>query len=274
MAADTGGGIQGEPVGRQESGWLFVERQEDVLHVTLNRPDKRNALSRGLLADLKQAFQEHSTDETLKAAVLSGAGDRSFAAGGDLRELESLQSEEGAKELSLESRSALDEIRSFPVPVIAALNGDAFGGGAELAVSCDFRVAAAHAHIGFLQGRLAISTAWGGGIDLLRLLGSAQGLRLLCSGDILESRQALQVGLFDSLAEDGIQLEEAVNAFLAPMLRMQPQVLRAFKALAAAERRGEPHETLCATETHNFVKTWVHPDHWIAAEKALKPRKT
>ena len=84
----------------------------------------------------------------------------------------------------------LDSIRRFPVPVVAALNGDALGGGAELAVACDMRVAATHARIGFVQGRLAITTGWGGGIDLAAIVGPSRALALLCRSDLLTSAEA------------------------------------------------------------------------------------
>src|SRR3546814_2358734 len=86
-------------------------------------------------------------------------------------------------------RAVLEKLRSFPAPVIAALNGDAFGGGAELAMACDLRIAAGHARIGFLQGKLAISTAWGGGPDLFAALGISRALRLLARAEILRSEE-------------------------------------------------------------------------------------
>src|SRR3546814_1013392 len=92
-------------------------------------------------------------------------------------------------------RAVLEKLRSFPAPVIAALNGDAFGGGAELAMACDLRIAAGHAQIGFLQGKLAISTAWGGGPDLFAALGISRALRLLARAEILSAPRALDWGL-------------------------------------------------------------------------------
>jgi hypothetical protein len=173
---------------------ILVETRERILYVTLNRPEKRNALSRSLLGEIRSAFETHAADQTLAAAVLRAAGDKSFAAGGDLGDLDGLRSEQDGRDMALLARGALDAVRRFPVPVIAALNGDALGGGAELSVSCDFRVASPLARIGFIQGRLAISTAWGGGIDLFELLGRRPALRLLCTdrraGSSFRSRAA------------------------------------------------------------------------------------
>lgn len=252
---------------------LLVEIRDRVLYATLNRPEKHNALSLSLLADLQKMFEAQAGDETLLAVVLTGAGEKTFAAGGDLRELAALRTEAEAEQMARDVKAVLNTIRTFPVPVIAALNGNTFGGAAELAVACDFRIAAAHARIGFVQGRLALSTAWGGGPDLLQLLGRSQGLRLMVTGEMVASDAALAMGLLDQVAGEGESLGDVVEAFLAPMRKQAPQVMRVFKALADAHRRGDSRETMQEIETKMFVGTWVHDDHWEAAEKVLPSRK-
>lgn len=252
---------------------LLVETRDRVLYATLNRPEKHNALSLSLLADLRALFEDQAGDETLLAAVLTGSGDKTFAAGGDLRELAALRSVDEAGQMARDAKAALNAIRTFPVPVIAALNGNTFGGAAELSVACDFRITAAHAKIGFVQGRLAVSTAWGGGPDLLQLLGRAQGLRLMVTGEMVPSGAALAMGLVDKVAGDGESLAEAVEDFLAPMRKQAPQVMRVFKALADAHRRGDSRAAMQEIETEMFVGTWVHDDHWVAAEKVFPSRK-
>lgn len=251
---------------------LLVEVRDRVLYATLNRPEKHNALSLSLLADLRALFESYVGDTTLLAAVLTGTGDKTFAAGGDLRELAALRSEDEAEQMARDAKAALNAIRTFPVPVIAALNGNTIGGAAELSVACDFRVAASHAKIGFVQGRLAVSTAWGGGPDLLQLLGRARGLRLMVTGEMVPSADALAMGLVDKVAGDGENLIDAVEEFLVPMRKQAPQVMRVFKALADAHRRGDSRTTMQEIETNMFVGTWVHEDHWVAAEKVLPSR--
>ena len=115
---------------------LLVEVRADVLHLTINRPDKRNALSLGLLSDLGAALHAHR-HTPVKCAVLTGAGDRCFAAGGDLKELDAIRTTLEARRMSELGHAALDEIRYFPVPVIGAINGLALGGGGavELALA-------------------------------------------------------------------------------------------------------------------------------------------
>lgn len=251
---------------------LSVERRDAVLWVCIDRQKSRNALSRRTLAELGQAFEAHADDPGLKAAVIRGAGDQAFAAGGDLKELVGVRTAEGAGEVFDLACAALDHVRRFPVPVVAALNGVALGGGAELAVACDFRVAAAHARIGFIQGRLNISTGFGGGTDLMRLLGPARGLATVLNAEDLDAHQAHALGLVDEIAQPGETLEQCIDRFLRPVLRQAPQAIRAFKALALASRLGLPEPERRRIERDWFVDTWVRPEHWQAVE-ARQPRK-
>lgn len=246
---------------------------DGVLRVVIDRAEKRNALSRAVLAEIGAAFSRHAADRDLRFAVLSGAGDKSFAAGGDLKDLQAVRGAEAAADMARAAKAALMTIRRFPVPVVAALNGAALGGGAELAMACDMRVAVRHATIGFIQGRLAISTAWGGGVDLVRLLGPARALELLCRAEVLEAPRAEALGLVNLCGEEGEDAEALVDRFTAPMVRQAPQVMRAFKALSRtahnAARAAEDD-----LETEHFAGTWAHPDHDAAVERLFARRQT
>jgi enoyl-CoA hydratase len=248
---------------------IVVEQAEDLLRIRINRPEKRNALSRAVLSELASAFALHAGDTSLKAAVLTGAGDKAFAAGGDLREFATLRSERDAAELFTGAYRALEQVRRFPVPVIAALNGLAVGGGAELALACDFRVAAAHATLGFVQGRLNISTGFGGGTDLMRLVGASRGLLCALRAEVLNAAEARSAGLIDELAGEHESLEQCVMRFLEPIRRQVPQVIRSYKAMALAERQGLDAEQRFLAELAGFVDTWTHADHWTAADRVL-----
>lgn len=250
---------------------LLTERRNDTLHVIINRPDKRNALSLELLDRIGSTFSQHAADATLKCAVLTASGERCFAAGGDLRELEAVRSEADTLAMSRRARAALDQVRQFPVPVIAVLNGHALGGGAELAMACDLRIASAQAELGFLQAQLNVTTAWGGGIDLLAVLGSAGALQTLLEARRIPAAEALQLGLLQRVCSGDETLADCTAAFIAPFLQRPVQVLRAYKALALGSRR-TLHDSLGSQEEQGFTASWVHADHWRAAEKALAPR--
>jgi enoyl-CoA hydratase len=248
---------------------LQVEVADGILRVRINRPEKRNPLGRAVLGELGRVFSERAADPSLRAVVLTGAGDKSFAAGGDLKEFAAFRSEEDADALFRHANDAFAAIRQFPVPVVAALNGTALGGGAELAIACDFRVAAAHASIGFVQGRLNISTGFGGGTDLVQLVGARVALSLLIGAQILDAAQAQRIGLVDAVAGESQSLDECVERFLQPMRAQVPQVLRAFKAVALGGRQGAPRAEREQQERTAFVRTWTHPDHWAAADRLL-----
>lgn len=249
---------------------LIVEAREDVLWVRINRPHRRNALSRAVLTDLGEVFAGHAGGQTLKAAVLTGEGDKAFAAGGDLREFAGIRSEADAAALFRTAQRALDQVRRFPVPVLAALNGLAVGGGAELALACDFRVAAPHAAIGFIHGKLNISTGFGGGTDLMRLIGPSRALLCALRAEALGAHEARAQGLVDEVAAEGESLEQCVSRFLAPILGHTPQVLRAYKAMAVAAHTHRTRDERLQTELAGFVSTWCSDEHWAAAERVLK----
>ncbi|MGL1835057.1 enoyl-CoA hydratase/isomerase family protein [Rhodocyclaceae bacterium SMB388] len=253
---------------------LRVTRDGPMLRVVIHRPDKHNALSLDVLTELAETFAQQALDPELKLAVISGAGERSFAAGGDLRQLAEVRTEPQTRDMVRIARAALDGIRDFPVPVVAALNGDALGGGAELAVACDFIVARRGARIGFIQGRLNLSTAWNGGIRLFERVGSRAGLRLLCRTEMTGGDAALAMGLIDAIADDGQSLDEALEAFCAPILRQTRNVLTAFKRLARAHADGANRAELDRIEIEDFVANWIHEDHWRVAAGVLDDRKS
>ncbi len=256
-----------EPLSSQSG--LIAEVRAQTLRVTLNRPQKRNALDRDTLQALRQVFTRHAVDKDLKLALLTAAGDKSFAAGGDLKDLDSIRDRAGAEAFARDAWMALDAVRHFPVPVVAALNGTALGGGAELALSCDLRIAAAHAKIGLVQGRLNISTAWGGGGDLMRLLGYGRGLEVVARAEIMDAVKARGLGLLNAVAVEGADFGKFVEDYIAAIVWQTPQVMRALKANALAERDGLPAAARRDIDVALFVETWLHPDHWQAAGKIL-----
>lgn len=250
---------------------LLIRRADGRLTLTINRPEKRNALKMSLLDEIGATLAEHSGDESLKCAVITAAGDRCFAAGGDLRELDAIRSPQDATAMSQRGRRALDQVRQFPLPVIAALNGLAYGGGAELAMACDLRVAVPGAEIGFLQAELNVTTAWGGGIDLIAMLGHQNALDLLLSASRLNADEAHRLGIINHVCDPRQDLETGLNEFLSTYLKRGTQVLRGFKALSSAHRQ-ILHERLSAAEQNAFVASWTHPDHWRAVERAFAER--
>jgi enoyl-CoA hydratase len=255
------------------SGEIAVQRHDNgLVRITIDRAHKHNALARWVLADLAAAVREAGARIDTRVVILTGAGGRFFAAGGDLVDLSSVRDEPAVVDMTDHARAALDAIRQCPVPVIAYLNGDAIGGGAELALACDMRLQAAEARIGFIQARLAITSAWGGGPDLCRLLGAARAMRLMARSELIDAKQALDWGLADAVIADGSSGAD-VQAFIAPMLACAPQVLRGIKAQTSAWRQGAAYEDSRQIEQRQLINSWLHDDHWAAAEKLLSKGK-
>jgi enoyl-CoA hydratase len=248
---------------------LLRTYERGILRVTINRPAKRNALSREVLRELKGVFLAHAEREDLLLAVLGGAGELAFSAGGDFGDLGEVRTEEDVERFADEATAALDAIRFFPVPTLAAVNGLCLGGGAELALACDMRVAASHARIGFTHATLNLGTAWGGGPDLFRLVGPARAVELLASAGTLAAAEALAAGLVNAVAPGAEPFIDFVDRFIAPMAERPGHVLRAIKSQAAAQRGGTGEALLRAAERHAFAATWTHAAHWNAVERWL-----
>ncbi len=249
---------------------LISRREGGLLRLTINRPLKCNPLSRPVLGALVRALE--TVDEAIRCVTITGAGERYFAAGGDLRDLAAVRSEADTVAMVDSCRSALDAVRECPVPVIALVNGDAIGGGAELALACDLRLMRRGAHIGFIHGRLAITAAWGGSADLYSLIGRSRALRMSARNELVGAALALEWGLADAVYEAS-EAQSAIDAFLAPILQQVPQVLRAFKSQAIAARRGAGYPERRAIELDGLVRTWTAPAHWTAVERILSKEK-
>jgi enoyl-CoA hydratase len=239
---------------------------DGVLTVTIDRAEKRNPLSLGVLDVLRRLFTEMAGDPDIRLAVITGAGDKAFASGGDLGELAAYRSREDAEAFSRHGKAALDAIRLFPVPVIARLNGVALGGGCELALACDQRLAVASAKLGMIHGRLAISASWGGGNDLVRLVGPAKALRLMATAATLSAADAQAEGMVDAVCPEGQAFDDWFATQLSPWHEHPRQVMRAFKAIATGARATNRRE-LDTLETLHFAEVWAHEDHWAAIEK-------
>jgi enoyl-CoA hydratase len=251
-----------------DSTILVHEPHLGAVWVTLNRPQIHNALSRSVLEKLAIAVRTAGARDDVRYVVVTGAGERYFAAGGDLRDLAKVCDEAAVMAMTEEANAALDAIRTCHVPVIAFLNGDAIGGGAELALACDMRLQSVNARIGFIQAKLGITSAWGGGPDLFRLIGPASAMRLMSRSEMVNAEHALNLGLADAVISDGPHGQDFA-AFTKPLNTCPTQVLRGIKAQAIAARQGLGWQAHRAIEQKHLVQTWLHDDHWAAAEKLL-----
>jgi methylglutaconyl-CoA hydratase len=173
---------------------VLSERRDGVAFVTLNRPASANALSRALVLGLETALSELRGDDALRAVVLTGAGDKAFSAGADLKERRGWSLDE-TRAFVRELNRLMDLVAAFPRPVIAAINGVAFGGGLELALACDIRLAADRAEVGLTETRLGIIPGAGGTQRLPRLTGVAVAKELILTGRRIGAARARELGI-------------------------------------------------------------------------------
>ncbi len=199
---------------------LKLENVDGVLWVTINRPDKLNALNQATIAELDRAVEEAAGDDRVKAVVLTGAGDKAFVAGADITELNTLGPER-AKEFGLRGQAVFTRFERLAKPVVAAVNGYALGGGCELAMACHVRVASTNAVFGQPEVKLGLIPGYAGTQRLPRLVGKGRALELLMTGRNVTAEEAERIGLVNKVVEP-VALTQAVNELLGAILKNGP----------------------------------------------------
>jgi enoyl-CoA hydratase len=203
---------------------ILLERGEAVALITLNRPKVLNALSRALFVELEAVLNEIAGDEAIRAVVLTGSGEKAFAAGADIQELARVSGIEGQR-LALDGQRIFSKLENLGKPVIAAINGFALGGGCELAMSATIRIASETAKLGQPEVKLGLLPGYGGSQRLPRLVGKGAALKLLLTGEIISAAEALRIGLVDEVVSAAELLPRA-KALAATMASMAPIAIR------------------------------------------------
>ncbi len=180
------------------SNTVLSEREGAVVLVTLNRPDKLNALNAELLAALETTFAELSADSSIACAILTGAGEKAFAAGADIAAMAEMSTEQ-ARAFSETGHRVCSRIEKAPFPVIGAVNGFALGGGCEIALACDFLYASEKAKLGQPEVNLAVIPGFGGTQRLARRVGIGRARELCYTADVIGAEEALRIGLVNAV---------------------------------------------------------------------------
>ena len=205
---------------------LLVERDGPLGILTLNRPDKLNALNQDLRQRIKDALHDLASDASVKVAIIHGRGDKAFIAGADVGEFASRSAEE--QRAVYQNPRVYDVAAAFPKPLIAAIHGFCIGGGCELALACDVRVADRTARFSQAEIRLGLIPGAGGTQRLARLVGVGQAMRIALTGDFVEADEALRIGLIEFLVDEGGHFEKARD-LAERMARWSPVALRLAK---------------------------------------------
>ncbi len=195
---------------------LLVSKRNSYAIVTVNRPDKLNALNSETIAELEQVMQELNRDKSVRCIILTGAGEKAFVAGADITRITDL-SEASGKEFSLDGQNTFRHLELMHKPVIAAINGFALGGGCELAMACHIRIASTKAKFGQPEINLGIIPGYGGTQRFPRLIGLSNALHLLLTGEMIDAARAYQLGLVSEVLEPEKLMEraEALASLLA-----------------------------------------------------------
>lgn len=211
---------------------IQLENRDGILWLTIDRPKVLNALNAQTMAEIGQAFEQARQDDSVKAVIVTGAGEKAFVAGADINELAQKTPQTG-KDTSEEGQRILSLIERFPRPVIAAINGFALGGGCELALACHIRLASEKAQIGLPEVTLGIIPGYGGTQRLARLVGKGKALEMILTGDRILASEAERIGLVNRVVP-AEQLREAAETMAKTIASRGPLAIRA--AIEAVNR--------------------------------------
>jgi enoyl-CoA hydratase len=203
---------------------LLIDRDQAVAIITINRPKVLNALNTQTLDELRRAILELKGDDSIRAVVITGAGDKSFVAGADINEL-AVQTPTTGREHAIAGQHVLDLIEHMGKPVIAAINGYALGGGCELAMACTIRIASETAKLGQPEINLGIIPGYAGTQRLARIAGRGRALELLLTGDQITAQEAHRLGLVNRVVPAADLLPQA-KALAAALAAKAPVAIR------------------------------------------------
>ena len=195
-----------------------------VFHITIDRQDKLNALNRAVLEELESAFSAAGDDSDVRVVVFTGAGPRAFIAGADIGEIRQLDRAGGAA-MARQGHDLALKIQNLGKPVIAAVNGFALGGGCELALACSIRIASSNAILGLPEIKLGLMPGFGGTQRLARLIGRGQAMEMALTGDPVDARRALELGLVNQVVAPK-ELENAVGELAGKLAGSAPHAMR------------------------------------------------
>jgi enoyl-CoA hydratase len=248
---------------------VLITIAQRVATITINRPDKRNALNSAVRRDILLALDELRAESEVRVVVFTGAGDKAFIAGADIREF--AQRTPLQQRTLMEERRIFDEIATYPKPTIAMINGFALGGGCELALACDLRTAGRSARLGQPEIRLGLIPGGGGTQRLPRLVGTGRALRMILTAELVDAEEAYRIGLVDMLCDDDV-LRERTMDMARTMAGFSPVAVRLAKAAVAAAAEA-PLAAGLAMERELFITAFASEDRQEGVSAFLEKRE-
>ncbi len=248
---------------------LRVDVEGATRIITFDRPQVRNAINAEVVAALEAAVSDAEQDRTLRALVLTGAGDAAFVAGADLKRLRGLGDQE-RKELDQRMGAVVSRMADLPVPVVGAINGVVVGGGCEIALACDLRIGEPHTSFTFKHAAMGVTPGWGGLARLAACVGRSTAARLLFTAQPMSAEDALRVGLLDEIANAGQSRARALD-IAGAIAQVSPSAVADLKRLLGAAYASKLHDE----ERRTFLLRAASADHLealIAFEEKRAPR--
>jgi len=235
---------------------LLIEVKDKIVVVTINRPDKMNALNSQTMGELKSAFTELNNNDDVYVVILTGSGEKAFIAGADISELNKLDMISG-KEFSERGQEVFNTIENLSKPVIAAVNGFALGGGCEIALACHIRLASDNAKFGQPEVNLGIIPGYGGTQRLTRLINSGRAMEYILTGDMIDANEAYRIGLVNHVYPQNELMNKAIEMSKKIISKGQNAVRLTIKAVnivdEVSSKEGQNYEAslfalCCGTE--------------------------
>ncbi|MEM4480499.1 MAG: enoyl-CoA hydratase-related protein [Candidatus Bathyarchaeia archaeon] len=212
-----------------EFKYILFEKSEGVATITINRPETLNAFNADVICEILQALEDVKADESVRVVVLTGAGEKAFSAGADIKAMKGM-SPLKARELSQMGEKLCNALENLEKPVIAAINGYALGGGLEVAMACDARIASENAKMGQTEMNIGLIPGWGGTQRLPRLIGLTKAKELIFTGKMIDAKTAEQLGLVNMVVPQE-KFRETVRQFALELAQKAPVALKLAKAL-------------------------------------------
>jgi len=248
---------------------ILFEKEDGIAIITLNRPPM-NPLNRQILRELRTALKNIRDDPSVRVLIMTGAGEKAFAAGADVKEFKGATPAE-MREFSREGQRFTSELEDIRIPVIAAINGYALGGGNELAMSADLRIAAENARFGQPEINLGLIPGWGGCVRLPRLIGATKAMELILTGDMIDAQEAARLGLVNMVVPQQELMSAAKE--LAKKLISKPRIaLQQGKSVVKTALEIDKESAL-ALEAESFAVLFSTEDAQGGVTAFLEKRK-
>lgn len=249
---------------------LTTAIDQGILTLTINRPDKLNALNIETIDEIRQAVQAAYDNREVQGIILTGAGEKAFVAGADISEIASLN-EVNARKFAENGQEVFSLLENSPKPVIAAVNGFALGGGCELAMACHMRVATAKAKFGQPEVNLGLIPGYGGTQRLAHLIGKGKAFELLMTGDMIGAEEAHRLGLVNYIEDNPEEMMETAKSLLNKIMKKAPLAIG--KVIECVNAAYNPQEDGYQTEANNFASCCKTEDFKEGTTAFLEKRK-